>query len=326
MSGVCGRRSAAGAVEKKKKKEKEEEKRKVTEDLQTKEGTKERSRQTKTKSIQTKSSVALKTKDANDKRTTLSGIMNKRPRSRVAPSMPPPPGPVAARRRKVTTTLPSTSTAGAATKKTSSRAGSRVPPGTHTAQRQCAPKSVSSTSRAVKVPTSTNTVVEAATTSTTVSDIVAETAQCPQHPPNGTSSEASSMMAVLLKVPPPSLKKTSDVPDPDIGTRDDPQLCGEYIKDIYEYLLQLESRPVYVIDEKFLSHQVEVKKHHRGILVDWLIQVHKRFLLVPETLYLAVDILDRSLQVSFTQTSVVQLIDCCTLNTDILAGFGSDQS
>ena len=81
------------------------------------------------------------------------------------------------------------------------------------------------------------------------------------------------MMAVL---PPPSLKKT-DVPDPDIGIRDDPHLCGEYIKDI-ELFLELESSPVYVIDEKFLSHQVEVKKHHRGILVDWLVQVHEQFL------------------------------------------------
>ena len=56
MSGVCGRGPAAGAVadkKKKKRKEKEEEERRVTEDLQTKEGTKKSSRQTKTKSIQT---------------------------------------------------------------------------------------------------------------------------------------------------------------------------------------------------------------------------------------------------------------------------------
>ena len=33
----------------------------------------------------------------------------------------------------------------------------------------------------------------------------------------------------------------------------------------------------------------------RSILVDWLVQVHKRFKLVPDTLYLTVGILDRYL-------------------------------
>lgn len=33
----------------------------------------------------------------------------------------------------------------------------------------------------------------------------------------------------------------------------------------------------------------------RSILVDWLIQVHLRFHLLPETLFLAINILDRYL-------------------------------
>ena len=102
--------------------------------------------------------------------------------------------------------------------------------------------------------------------------------------------------SVVVKVERQQHRK--DVPDPDIGTKGDPYLCGEYIKDIYEYLLELESRPVYTIRENFLSNQVEVSKRHRNILVDWLVQVHQRFLLVPETLYLTMDIMDRSLQVS----------------------------
>ena len=34
----------------------------------------------------------------------------------------------------------------------------------------------------------------------------------------------------------------------------------------------------------------------RAILVDWLVEVHSKFKLVPETLYLTIDLLDRYLQ------------------------------
>ena len=37
----------------------------------------------------------------------------------------------------------------------------------------------------------------------------------------------------------------------------------------------------------------EVKEKMRMLLVDWLIEVHLKFKLVPETLWLAVDLLDR---------------------------------
>ena len=89
----------------------------------------------------------------------------------------------------------------------------------------------------------------------------------------------------------------ASVPDPDAST-EDPQLCNEYIKDIYKYLLELERRPVYAVREDFLSHQVGVKKYHRGVLTNWLVEAHQRFALLPETLYLTVEILDRTLQVS----------------------------
>jgi hypothetical protein len=35
----------------------------------------------------------------------------------------------------------------------------------------------------------------------------------------------------------------------------------------------------------------------RGVLVDWLVEVHEQFHLVAETLYLTVAIIDRYLQV-----------------------------
>ena len=40
-------------------------------------------------------------------------------------------------------------------------------------------------------------------------------------------------------------------------------------------------------------HQPEISDRMRGILVDWLIGVHKKYVLRPETLYLTIDMIDR---------------------------------
>ena len=114
----------------------------------------------------------------------------------------------------------------------------------------------------------------------------------PDNATESSSSGNSPRPVTILSYP-----EITRVPDPDIGTEHNPQLCAEYTKDIYRYLLELEQRPVYAIRENFLLAQPEVKQRHRTLLVDWLVQVHKRFLLVPETLHLAINILDRSLQV-----------------------------
>ena len=146
-----------------------------------------------------------------------------------------------------------------------------------------------------------------------VPDVVAEAVQCPIEEVKSQLSSlsvADSSITVTVENQPqlgtrnaldqPQLER-KEVPDPDVGTESDPCLCGEYIKDIYRYLLELETRPVYAIREDFLSHQVELRKQHRNILVDWLVQVQRRFILLPETLYLTVDILDRSLQASLSK-------------------------
>ena len=41
------------------------------------------------------------------------------------------------------------------------------------------------------------------------------------------------------------------------------------------------------------QNQTEITDRMRGILVDWLIGVHKKFSLTSETLFLCVDLIDR---------------------------------
>ncbi|CAL8244077.1 unnamed protein product [Lota lota] len=83
-----------------------------------------------------------------------------------------------------------------------------------------------------------------------------------------------------------------------------PQLCAEYVKDIYAYLMALEQkqsvRPNYM-------QGYEINERMRALLIDWLIQVHSRFQLLQETLYLTVAILDRFLQVQPVSRRKLQL-------------------
>ena len=85
-----------------------------------------------------------------------------------------------------------------------------------------------------------------------------------------------------------------DVKDIDEEDVDKPQLCSEFVNGIYQYMLYMES--IYPIQPNYLKNTT-LKSRMRCILVDWLIQVHHRFQLLQETLYLTVAVLDRFLQV-----------------------------
>lgn len=45
-----------------------------------------------------------------------------------------------------------------------------------------------------------------------------------------------------------------------------------------------------------MKYQLDINEKMRGILVDWIIEVHMRFKLLPETLYLTVALTDRYLE------------------------------
>ena len=47
----------------------------------------------------------------------------------------------------------------------------------------------------------------------------------------------------------------------------------------------------------YMGSQPDINAKMRSILVDWLIEVHRKFELMPETLYLTLNIVDRFLSV-----------------------------
>lgn len=84
----------------------------------------------------------------------------------------------------------------------------------------------------------------------------------------------------------------------DTRDEDDPFSCTEYVGEIYSHMMASERRPIYTVSAEFLSRQTNISDHHRSVLVDWLVQVQRKFMLLQETLYITVDILDRYLDVS----------------------------
>ncbi|EGE08591.1 G2/mitotic-specific cyclin-B [Trichophyton equinum CBS 127.97] len=86
----------------------------------------------------------------------------------------------------------------------------------------------------------------------------------------------------------------------------DPMMATEYVVDIFKYLKELE--PITMPNPDYMDHQDELEWKMRGILVDWLIEVHTRFRLLPETLFLTVNIIDRFLSVEVVTLNRLQLV------------------
>ncbi|KAJ7931453.1 cyclin [Mycena leptocephala] len=73
----------------------------------------------------------------------------------------------------------------------------------------------------------------------------------------------------------------------------DTTMVSEYAEDIFEYMNDLEEKMMPGAD--YMTHQNEITWAMRQTLVDWLLQVHLRYHMLPETLWIAVNIVDRFL-------------------------------
>lgn len=85
-----------------------------------------------------------------------------------------------------------------------------------------------------------------------------------------------------------------------------PQYVAEYILDIYGNLREEEARDQ--IRPDFLEVQQEVTSKMRAILVDWLVEVCMKYKLKSETLFLAVNLLDRFLARKSVTRKRLQLV------------------
>ena len=112
--------------------------------------------------------------------------------------------------------------------------------------------------------------------------------------------------------------------DLDAEDADDPLMVSEYVDEIFSYLKVIEVRESRTIppppltpttpqkttmpNPNYMEMQKDLAWKMRGILTDWLIQVHSRFRLLPETLFLCVNIIDRFLSARVVSLVKLQLV------------------
>eukprot|EP00268_Persea_americana_P039767 TRINITY_DN39402_c1_g1_i1.p1 TRINITY_DN39402_c1_g1~~TRINITY_DN39402_c1_g1_i1.p1 ORF type:complete len:446 (+),score=112.40 TRINITY_DN39402_c1_g1_i1:271-1608(+) len=79
----------------------------------------------------------------------------------------------------------------------------------------------------------------------------------------------------------------------------------DYVEDIYKFYRLMETS-TRVPD--YMGKQLDINDRMRSILVDWLIEVHNKFELMPETLYLTVHIIDQYLSMRTVLRRELQLV------------------
>lgn len=103
-----------------------------------------------------------------------------------------------------------------------------------------------------------------------------------------------------------------DTLDPDDEDTYDIAMVAEYGNEIFNYLHKLEIK--YAPNSHYMEEvQTELVWDHRSTLMNWLVQLHSRFNLLPETLYLAVNIIDRFLSSQTISLSRFQLCGAVAL-------------
>ncbi|XP_041990369.1 putative cyclin-B3-1 isoform X1 [Salvia splendens] len=86
---------------------------------------------------------------------------------------------------------------------------------------------------------------------------------------------------------------------------------SDYVDDIYEYYWVMEAQNPSL--KTYLETQKDIAPQMRGILINWLIEVHQRFELMEETLFLTVTLLDRYLSIDCIKKSEMQLVGLTAL-------------
>ncbi|KAG2351956.1 cyclin-like protein [Suillus spraguei] len=94
--------------------------------------------------------------------------------------------------------------------------------------------------------------------------------------------------------------------DLDAEDSDDPLMVSEYVVEIFKYMKLTEL--ITLPNPEYMASQKELAWSMRGILLDWLVQVHARFRLLPETLFLCVNIIDRFLSARVVSLAKLQLV------------------
>ena len=92
-----------------------------------------------------------------------------------------------------------------------------------------------------------------------------------------------------------------------------PQYCIEYSKEIFSYLRANENLNMPFYSNSILS-KGEISERSRKILLDWIVSVHSKFNLLPNTLFLTVNLIDRMIEKKKAFINSFQLLGATALH------------
>ncbi|GAV83040.1 Cyclin_N domain-containing protein/Cyclin_C domain-containing protein [Cephalotus follicularis] len=87
---------------------------------------------------------------------------------------------------------------------------------------------------------------------------------------------------------------------------ENPLAVVEYIADMYAYYRKMEIHSC--VPSNYMTQQFDINEKMRAILIDWLIEVHDKFELRTETLFLTVNLIDRYLSRQTVVRRKLQLV------------------
>ncbi|CAI5747454.1 unnamed protein product [Peronospora destructor] len=108
----------------------------------------------------------------------------------------------------------------------------------------------------------------------------------------GTMSKISPMVDIIPPIP------EENDHDIDAGDKNDPTTCWQYAEDITKYHLEAEKKSMR--SSFYMARQSDINSKMRSILVDWLVDVHYKYGLLPQTLHIAVLLIDHYLEKNLT--------------------------
>ncbi|KAL0487833.1 cyclin [Acrasis kona] len=119
----------------------------------------------------------------------------------------------------------------------------------------------------------------------------------------------------VIHVPHFVTRNPPESPKIDSQYSNDPQHVTEFTHDIMEHYQRIELK--YMPSSNYMEKQAEINTTHRAIVVDWLSQLHYQWKMLPDTIYLCVNIMDRFLSIKavsrdrFQQLAVTCLLIAC---------------
>lgn len=125
-------------------------------------------------------------------------------------------------------------------------------------------------------------------------------------PRDGNVPVVSAAPPAPIEAMPEPRRASLGFPDIDDADKKDPLAACPFIPHMMAFYKRTE--PKVRVADNYMSNQCDINDKMRAILIDWLVDVHIKFKLMPETLYLTVNLIDRFLEAKQVTRKHLQLV------------------